>query len=51
MLTNEELINTKGGINWVLVGVGGAIISFLIGIVDGYTRPLKCIKNAKRRIN
>ncbi len=42
MLSNEELINTKGGISWTAVGIGGAIISFFIGLVDGYTRPLRC---------
>lgn len=42
MLTNEELIMTKGGVNWTLIGIGGAVISFLIGLVDGYTRPLRC---------
>ena len=35
MLSNEELINTKGGISWTAVGIGGAIISFFIGLVDG----------------
>lgn len=31
-----------GGISpWTLVGVG-AIVVFLIGVYDGYTRPLSC---------
>ena len=42
MLTNEELIMTKGGVNWVIVGVSSTIITFFIGLIDGYTRPLKC---------
>ena len=44
MLNNEELINVKGGINWSVVCVGSAIISFIIGVLDGYVRPLKCRK-------
>ena len=44
-------VNTDGtstGINGSnqieVVGVGGSIISFIIGLVDGYLRPLKCRK-------
>lgn len=44
MLNQEELVNVKGGISWTAVGVGGAIFSFFIGLIDGYTRPLKCRK-------
>ncbi len=43
MIKENELINVKGGaISWTAVGIGGAIISFLIGLIDGYTRPLRC---------
>lgn len=44
MITESELKKIKGGVNWVIVGVGGSIISFIIGLVDGYLRPLKCRK-------
>lgn len=45
MLKETELLEIKGGgINWTIVGIGGAVISFLIGLVDGYLRPLKCRK-------
>lgn len=44
MITESELKEIKGGVNWVFVGVGGSIISFIIGLVDGYLRPLKCRK-------
>lgn len=44
MITESELKEIKGGVNWVIVGVVGSIISFIIGLVDGYLRPLKCRK-------
>ena len=44
MLKNEELLEVKGGVNWTLIGIGGAVISFIIGVIDGLTRPLKCNK-------
>ena len=31
----EELINIKGGANWVALGIGSTLVSFLIGLVDG----------------
>ena len=43
MLTNEELLEIHGGFsNGVLVGVASYIISFIIGVFDGYYRPLGC---------
>ncbi len=43
MLTKEELLNINGGaISWTLAGTIGGIIVFLIGVVDGYLRPLRC---------
>lgn len=43
-MQKEELINIKGGVNWVTLGIGSTLVSFLIGLVDGYLRPLKCNK-------
>ena len=40
MMNQEELINVKGGANWVAIGIGSTLVSFL----DGYLRPLKCNK-------
>ena len=42
-MTKEELLNlTGGGVSiGVLAGIGAAI-TFIIGIVDGYIRPMKC---------
>lgn len=42
-LNKEELLDIRGGGLGILVGIAGAIV-FLIGLVDGYIRPLKCNK-------
>ena len=42
-MSNEELLNIKAGVSkGVIIGVSGAIITFLIGLFDGYFRPLSC---------
>lgn len=44
-LTNEELSNISGGAiklaitKWL---IGGGIATFIIGVVNGYLRPLTC---------
>ena len=40
-LNSDELkkINGGGVATWLLIGAG---IVFLIGVIDGYVRPLKC---------
>ena len=44
-MSNEELINIKGGVSkTIIIGGIGVIISFLIGVFDGYFRPLSCNK-------
>ena len=43
-MQKEELINIKGGANWVALGIGSTVVSFLSGLVDGYLRPLNCNK-------
>lgn len=41
-LTNEDLKSIHGGINfWAGAGIVGIAI-FIIGVIDGFTRPLKC---------
>ena len=42
MLNNEELKNINGGSKYLVVGIAVTIISFVIGIFDGYMRPLSC---------
>lgn len=45
MLTNDELLDVKAGaINFGTVSLIIAGITFIIGVVDGYFRPLKCNK-------
>ncbi len=40
-LKNEELQNVVGGGigKWVVIG---GLISFVIGVIDGFLRPFKC---------
>lgn len=42
-LTNEELLSVDGGA--LKIGIGIAIvagITFIVGVIDGIIRPLKC---------
>ena len=42
-IDNNKLKEIKGGgINWSLAAGVGAIVSFLIGIVDGMINPRAC---------
>ena len=44
-MNNEELIKIEGGVSkGIVLGAAGVIISFLIGVFDGYYRPLACNK-------
>ena len=42
-IEERELENLKGGgiSPWVVTGIGTLIV-FLIGVYDGFTRPLSC---------
>ena len=43
-LTKQEMMDIKGGIGaWGVAGIVGAVI-FIIGVIDGYVRPLACQK-------
>lgn len=45
VLEKEKLINVYGGASIKNVGLGiiiAAFSSFIIGIIDGFLRPLKC---------
>lgn len=43
-LTKNEMLEINGGIGgWGVAGIVGAVI-FLIGVIDGYVRPLACPK-------
>lgn len=42
-MSKEELVHTEGGalsLGAILAITGGLI--FLVGVIDGYTRPLPC---------
>ena len=41
-LNDNELKNINGG-SWGLWALGAGVV-FLIGVIDGYTRPTKCSK-------
>ncbi len=41
-LTKAEMLTVDGGINWYIIGGVGALISYLIGIISGYTNPSQC---------
>lgn len=42
-LTNNELLEISGGGFSIITGIG-ALITFIIGFVDGYIKPSKCDK-------
>ncbi len=43
-INNQELMNIRGGaVSWGTVGlIFGGVLTFLIGVLDGFKRPLKC---------
>ena len=47
-IDEKELANVKGGAMsaWTFLGIGAAVV-FVIGIFDGYTRPLGCNNQVK----
>ena len=45
MLSKNELENIYGGASKITIAlVGGALIAFFTGLIDGYLRPLVCNK-------
>lgn len=45
VLQTEELSNiTGGGISTGVLAVLGGVVAFVIGVIDGYLRPLACNK-------
>ncbi len=43
MLTEKEMLNVYGGkVSWSLITTIGGVITLLVGIIDGFFRPLKC---------
>ena len=41
-LTEDELLKIYGGINVGAALITAGIVVFVIGIIDGFTRPLSC---------
>ncbi len=42
-IKTSELKSMKAGaIHWGIVGLIGGIITFFVGVIDGYTNPSKC---------
>ena len=41
-LTNKEMKQIEGGVNWVLVTFVSGALSFVIGVIDGIFNPKKC---------
>lgn len=42
MLKDNELVKINGGIKWTAIGIIGGLVTFIVGIIDGYFRPLRC---------
>lgn len=43
MINDYELQEIKGGGKWKYYGFGaGIIVSFVVGLIDGYLRPRSC---------
>ena len=41
-LIDNELMTVNGGFNvWLGIAIGAGV-TFLLGVIDGYVRPLKC---------
>lgn len=44
-LSKNELINIHAGASKIGIGIiFGGLITLIVGIIDGYLRPLKCNK-------
>ena len=42
-MNEEELKSIEGGVaKSVVIGISATIVTFLIGLIDGYMRPLAC---------
>lgn len=43
MLSNNELCEINAGAaKWSIGLVVGAVVSFIVGVIDGFVRPLGC---------
>lgn len=42
MIDNNELTYVVGGIKYGILGIAAGIVVFIIGLIDGYQRPIGC---------
>ena len=42
IIDDEELKTINGGNKYIVVGIAIGFISFIVGLIDGYIRPLSC---------
>ncbi len=48
-LNQNELLTINGGVNWKIVGgIVVTLISFISGVVDGFTHPKACSLKGKK---
>ena len=41
-LTNQEMLKVNGGGSWYIVAGIGAALTYIIGILSGFTNPSHC---------
>lgn len=41
-LTNEQMNQVNGGVNWIILSGISAAIVYVVGFLSGYTNPSKC---------
>ncbi len=41
-LSENEMMEIRGGVAWETIAVIGAAIIYIIGAISGYTNPTKC---------
>jgi len=41
-LTNKEMYQVNGGVQWAVIGGIAAAIVYLLGALSGYTNPTRC---------
>lgn len=42
IIKDKELNDIVGGVNWSILAGLSVIVTMIVGIIDGYVRPLKC---------
>ena len=42
LLTEKQMLKINGGVSWYIIGGIGAVLTYIIGILSGYTNPSHC---------